>query len=71
MHSIQNINFKNKKVFVRVDFNVPLNASLQVTDSTRIESAIPTLKFILKNGGSCIVASHLGRPKGVNKAQSL
>lgn len=71
MDSIQNINFKNKKVFVRVDFNVPLNESLQVADSTRIESAIPTLKFILKNGGSCIVASHLGRPKGISKAQSL
>ena len=50
---------------------MPLNAFLQVTDSTRIESAIPTLKFILKNGGSCIVASHLGRPKAINNAQSL
>ncbi|MBK8723003.1 MAG: phosphoglycerate kinase [Saprospiraceae bacterium] len=57
-----NINFKDKKALVRVDFNVPLDKSYQITDDTRIKAAIPTLKKILNDGGSIILMSHLGRP---------
>jgi phosphoglycerate kinase len=56
------INFKNKKAIVRVDFNVPLDKENRVTDDTRIKRAIPTLKFVLENGGSLILISHFGRP---------
>ncbi len=57
-------NFKNKRVIVRVDFNVPLNDRFEITDNTRIKAAIPTLSKVLSDGGSLIVMSHLGRPKG-------
>ncbi|WP_462251478.1 phosphoglycerate kinase [Ekhidna sp.] len=63
MKTIQDYNFKGKKALIRVDFNVPLNADLEVTDETRINAAIPTLKKILNDGGACILMSHLGRPK--------
>lgn len=63
MKTIQDYNFKGKKALIRVDFNVPLNSEMQVTDETRINAAIPTLKKILKDGGSCILMSHFGRPK--------
>lgn len=63
MKTIQDYNFNGKKALIRVDFNVPLNGDLQVTDETRINAAIPTLKKILDDGGSCILMSHLGRPK--------
>ncbi|WP_436515533.1 phosphoglycerate kinase [Ekhidna sp. To15] len=63
MKTIQDYDFKGKKALIRVDFNVPLNADMEVTDETRINAAIPTLKKILNDGGSCILMSHLGRPK--------
>lgn len=64
MKTINDINFKGKRALIRVDFNVPLDKSFQVTDDNRIKSTIPTLKKIIKDGGSCILMSHLGRPKG-------
>lgn len=63
MKTIQDYNFKGKKALIRVDFNVPLDKDMKVTDETRINAAIPTLKKILNDGGSCILMSHLGRPK--------
>jgi len=63
MQTIDNFNFVGKKVFVRVDFNVPLDENFNITDDTRIRGALPTLKKILADGGSPIIASHLGRPK--------
>jgi phosphoglycerate kinase len=64
MKTIHDFNFQGRKALIRVDFNVPLNEELTVTDETRINAAIPTLKKILEDGGSCILMSHLGRPKG-------
>ncbi|MFO0435347.1 MAG: phosphoglycerate kinase [Sphingobacteriaceae bacterium] len=63
MKTVDSINFSNKRAVIRVDFNVPLNDTFQVTDETRIKAAIPTLKKILKDGGSIVLMSHLGRPK--------
>ncbi len=69
--SIDTYNFSGKKAIVRVDFNVPLNEQFQITDDTRIRAAIPTLKKVLAGGGSLILMSHLGRPKGVTEKFSL
>lgn len=63
MKNIDSYNFKNKKVLVRVDFNVPLNEKFEITDTSRIDAAIPTIKKIVSSGGSAILMSHLGRPK--------
>ena len=63
MKSIDNYNFESKKAIIRVDFNVPLNDEYKITDSTRIDAAIPTIKKILEKGGAVILMSHLGRPK--------
>ena len=63
MKTINDINFNNKRALIRVDFNVPLDKAFQVTDDNRIKSTIPTIRKILKDGGSCILMSHLGRPK--------
>ena len=71
MKSINQIDFSQKKAFVRVDFNVPFNDSGQISDNSRIVAALPTIKYILSSGGSCILASHLGRPEGKTKDLSL
>ncbi len=68
---IDSYDFSGKKAIVRVDFNVPLNEKFEITDDTRIRAAIPTLKKVLAGGGSLIIMSHLGRPKGVNEKFSL
>lgn len=64
MKTIKDINFNGKRAVIRVDFNVPLDKTFAVTDDNRIRSTIPTLKKILGDGGSCVLMSHLGRPKG-------
>ncbi|WP_053976531.1 phosphoglycerate kinase [Mangrovimonas xylaniphaga] len=71
MKTINDFNFKDKKALIRVDFNVPLNEQFEVTDDTRIVSAKPTIIKILEDGGSCVLMSHLGRPKGVDDTFSL
>ena len=70
--TIDTCNFEGKKVIVRVDFNVPLDENGKITDDTRIRGALPTLKKILADGGSLIIMSHMGKPKGkVNPKFSL
>ena len=64
MKTLNDINFKNKRALVRVDFNVPLDKDYNVTDDNRIRATIPTIKKILSDGGSAVLMSHLGRPKG-------
>ncbi len=71
MKTIDNFNFKDKKALIRVDFNVPLDEHFQVTDANRIEAAKPTISKILADGGSVILMSHLGRPKGKEDKYSL
>ena len=63
MKTVNDIDFKGKRALIRVDFNVPLDANQNITDDTRIQAALPTIKHILNNGGSIILMSHLGRPK--------
>jgi phosphoglycerate kinase len=63
MITVDQFDFKNEKVLIRVDFNVPLNAEFQITDDSRMTAAVPTIQKILKDGGSVILMSHLGRPK--------
>ena len=70
--SVRDLDVKGKRVFMRVDFNVPLNEAGEITDDTRIQASLPTIKLILERGGRLILASHLGRPKGkVNPKMSL
>ena len=70
MTPIKDISFVNKKALIRVDFNVPFNGD-SISDNSRILAAIPTINYVLENGGSCIVISHLGRPKKRDKKLSL
>jgi phosphoglycerate kinase len=62
--SVRDLNPKGKRVFMRVDFNVPMNDAGEITDDTRIQASLPTIQYILERGGRLILASHLGRPKG-------
>ncbi|MGO3182985.1 MAG: phosphoglycerate kinase [Aequorivita sp.] len=71
MKTVNDINFKGKKALIRVDFNVPLDDDFNVTDDTRIRAAKPTILKILEDGGSCILMSHLGRPKNKEEEFSL
>lgn len=71
MKTVNDFDFKDKKALIRVDFNVPLNEDLEVGDTSRIEAAKPTIDKILKDGGSAILMSHLGRPEGVQDKYSL
>ncbi len=72
MKTIDDFNFENKKALIRVDFNVPLDGDFNVTDTSRIEAAKPTILKVLEDGGAAVLMSHLGRPKGkVNPDMSL
>jgi phosphoglycerate kinase len=64
MKTIDQFNFKDKKAIIRVDYNVPLNDTFQITNDNRITASLPTIRKILTDGGSAILMSHLGRPKG-------
>jgi phosphoglycerate kinase len=61
--TLDNYNFAGKRALIRVDFNVPLNENFEITDDTRIRATLPTIKKIIADGGSCVLMSHLGRPK--------
>jgi phosphoglycerate kinase len=71
MQTIDTYDFSGKRAIIRVDFNVPLNEQFRITDDTRIRAAIPTIKKVLSGGGSAIIMSHLGRPKGPSDKCSL
>lgn len=71
MKTLNDFDFNGKRALIRVDFNVPLNAELQVTDNTRIEAAKATIMHVINQGGSCVLMSHLGRPKNKEQEFSL
>ena len=65
--TINDYNFKDKKVLMRCDFNVPLDGELKITDDRRIVSSLPSIKKVIADGGALVLCSHLGRPKGEKK----
>ena len=71
MKYIRDLSLQNKKVLVRVDFNVPLTKEGAIADDTRMREGLPTLEYVLANGGSLILMSHLDRPKGWDEKLSL
>ena len=71
MKTLSQKDFTNKRAVIRVDFNVPLDENFKVTDNTRIIAAKETIELVLKGGGSCVLISHLGRPKGKDAQFSL
>jgi len=71
MQGIEKVNFKGKKVLIRVDFNVPLNQNQEIVDDTRIRESLPTIRKVIDDGGSAILMTHLGRPKGHEPSFSL
>src|SRR5690554_5418696 len=64
MRSIDSLDLRNKRVLIRVDFNVPLSEDGTVIDDGRIQAALPTIEYALERGGACVLMSHLGRPRG-------
>ena len=71
MTTINQFNFKNFRALIRVDFNVPLNDQLEITDDTRIRAALPTIQKVLKDGGAAIIMTHFGRPKSILQSVKL
>ena len=71
MHYIDEAHLQNKRVLLRVDFNVPINKQLEVINDERIRQSIPTIKYLLSNNNLPVLLAHLGQPKGIDKALSL
>ena len=70
MNKIDKINFKGERAVIRVDYNVPIDENNKITDLTRIKSSKQTIQMVIKNGGSVVLLTHIGRPKGVDRRLS-